>query len=461
MRARGLIAIAVALTLAPWSASATTNPGQSSPVTDSYYPSHEDAGVDVLSYDLSLRWAPRNRVLRGTATVRARATVDESTLKLALSKLLTVTSVTVDDCAVATTHAGNDLIVPGPFGKNSTHTLVIRYQGSPGPVKAPTQRADVRKTGWHTTRSGAVWTMQEPFGAFTWYPVNDTPSDKAMYHVRIDVPHRWVGLFNGPIASSRVSHGRRITQFAPAHPIASYVTTIAIGPYRRVSTAAYDGTPVVVWIPRSHPEYATRLNKTAADYRWLRKQLGQYPFDQVGIVVVHAQSAMETPGLITLGDRQLRLSKQKLRAVVEHELSHAWFGDTATPTDWKDLWLNEGFAMYYQAKFESRRGWTTWHKQVKTWNDWDQYLRTEYGPPGAYNHDSFASLNVYWCAARMLDKLATKVGRDAFPRLARRWIAAHRDTNVSRDSFLQWWSAQTGQDLTTFLTTWLTATTSP
>ena len=25
--------------------------------------------------------------------------------------------------------------------------------------------------------------MQEPYGAFTWYPVNDQPSDKALYDI--------------------------------------------------------------------------------------------------------------------------------------------------------------------------------------------------------------------------------------------------------------------------------------
>ena len=45
--------------------------------------------------------------------------------------------------------------------------------------------------------------MQEPWGAFTWYPVNDHPSDKATYHVRLDVPKRWVGVSNGRLVAAR------------------------------------------------------------------------------------------------------------------------------------------------------------------------------------------------------------------------------------------------------------------
>ncbi|HET9674090.1 MAG TPA: M1 family aminopeptidase [Gaiellaceae bacterium] len=31
---------------------------------------------------------------------------------------------------------------------------------------------------------------------------------------------------------------------------------------------------------------------------------------------------------------------------VEHELSHMWFGDAVTLTQWPDIWLHEGFATF-------------------------------------------------------------------------------------------------------------------
>ena len=35
--------------------------------------------------------------------------------------------------------------------------------------------------------------MQEPYGAYTWYAVNDQPSDKALYDFTISVPAPWIG----------------------------------------------------------------------------------------------------------------------------------------------------------------------------------------------------------------------------------------------------------------------------
>lgn len=38
---------------------------------------------------------------------------------------------------------------------------------------------------------------------------------------------------------------------------------------------------------------------------------------------------------------------QMVARVVNHEISHMWFGNLVTPKWWEDLWLNEGFARYF------------------------------------------------------------------------------------------------------------------
>src|SRR4029077_14961496 len=43
--------------------------------------------------------------------------------------------------------------------------------------------------------------------------------------------------------------------------------------------------------------------------------------------------------------------------LVAHELAHMWFGDLVTAKDWSHLWVNEGFATYFQALFlETKSG---------------------------------------------------------------------------------------------------------
>ena len=211
--------------------------------------------------------------------------------------------------------------------------------------------------GWHTTRTGQVWAMQEPYGAFTWYPVNDHPSDKATYDVRLDVPRRWVGVSNGRMVSRSVSHGRTVTRFTSRDPMASYLATVAIGPYRRYAQTGPHGIPLTYWLPRDKPQYLAPLKATPATLRWLESRLGPYPFDRAGVVVTPSGSAMETQTMITFGADNYRFGSREVQQTVAHELAHAWYGDTVTPDDWSDVWMNEGMAMYVEAAYSTARGW--------------------------------------------------------------------------------------------------------
>ena len=47
-------------------------------------------------------------------------------------------------------------------------TLVVGYHGRPKPVKMPSRRSDFTEgIGMRAARDGSLWTMQEPYGAFT------------------------------------------------------------------------------------------------------------------------------------------------------------------------------------------------------------------------------------------------------------------------------------------------------
>ena len=446
---------------APAVAAPADDPAVSTPAEDPYYPAKGDPSVDALHYGLRLHWAPRQRVLTGRAEIRFRAPVDESRIQLDLGKQLVVRRVSVDGARTPFTHRGKDLVVEtGPLAAGSRHTLLVAYRGVPKPVAAPTTRSDVHRLGWTTTARGEVWTMQEPFGAFTWYPVNDHPSDKAFYDVRISAPRGMVGIFNGRMAGRRTADGRTVTRWNLDSPAASYLTTIAIGDYVRYRDRGPRGLPITYWLPRRDQRALPELRRSPRLIRWLEARLGPFPFDRVGAVMVPGWGAMETQTLVTMGSRIIA-DRRDFRAVLLHEYAHQWYGDLVTPDNWPDLWMNEAFAMYLQFRWEVSRGWVTMEEVRDLLTDLDPSLRKEDGPPGAYDRTKFAELCVYYCGALMLDRMNTVLGPDLFDQVLREWPQQFPLQSVDRNDYIAWLSARTGRDMGPFMTEWLTSPTTP
>ncbi len=440
----------------------------SSPRGDSYYPAQGDPGVDTLHYGLHLTWLRASRTLVGKATIVFRATRSADSFRLDLGEPLRVTSLQVAPAdgsrpaaRVPYTRPGNDLVVKTRVQADHRYRLSVAYRGTPAPVKAPSTRSDMPRVGWHTNRDGQVWTMQEPFGSFTWYPSNDHPSDKAFYDVTVDAPGNWVGVSNGAMTHRETKDGRTVTRFHNSDPMASYLTTIAIGPYRRYQQTGPRGLPMTYWVPRTRPQLVKPLLQTPAALRWLENRLGRYPFDRVGVVVTPSDSAMETQTMITMGAAGYEFGNRDVRRTIVHELAHAWYGDTVTPSDWRDLWMNEGMATYLDTRWAVAQGWTTWRQWQRQWKNEDGLWRQVYGPPGQFHRHQFAAINVYYCPALMWDRLRLKVGTAEFDRLVRRWVQEHRNTNQSRATLVRWWEQKTGEELSVFFRRWLMSEKSP
>ncbi len=441
---------------------AAYDPAVSAPREDPNYPEKGDPSVDALHYGLRLQWSARTRVLTGVARIYFRVPVAEDRVQLDLGDPLRVRSVRLDGVATEFSHPGKDLVVEtGPLAADSRHTLVVSYRGTPRPVDVPTTRSDTRTAGWTTTKRGEVWTMQEPFGAYSWYPVNDHPSDKAFYDARIVAPRGMVGVFNGKLVARRqASDGRTVTRWHLASPAASYLTTIAIGDYVRYRDRGPHGLPITYWLPRRDQRALPELRRTPELIRWLERHLGRFPFDRIGAVVVPDSSAMETQTLVTVG-RRLMSDRFLFRSVLLHEYAHQWYGDSVTPDSWPDLWLNESFAFYTELRWQVSRGWTTMADVRAFLQSKDADLRAKDGPPGAYYPDHFAEQCVYLCGALMLDRLSLRLGPALFAQVWREWPQTHRNASVDRTDYVAWLNERTGQDLGPFMTEWLTSPTTP
>jgi aminopeptidase N len=424
---------------------------ESTPVEDSVYPNVGDPGIDTLHYGLDLTWDPEASELTGIATVAFRAALTAPEFRLDFGEPLEVTSATLDGVEVTTQHNGNNLLVAAPMVEDRKYLLVVEYAGTPEPTPAPTTRSDFSTTGWTITDTGEVWTMQEPYGAYTWYPVNDQPADKALYDFTITAPSPLVGVANGRLTSTVELNDSTITQWHLDSPASSYLVTIAIGDFEKTEDETESGVPITYWTPRGDPNALERMRFTPEAIAWLEEKLGPYPFSTLGAVVVDSQSAMETQTMVTYGNTGYTLSDE----VILHELCHQWYGDLVSPADWRDVWMNEGMTMYLQGQFQADQSGRSINSIMNQWALQESGDRKAAGPPGDYDPRKFGSVNIYFGPALMWHELRHMIGDKAFWAMVQKWPRVHAGGNATREQFLAWVEEETGEELTSFFDAWL------
>ena len=129
---------------------------------------------------------------------------------------------------------------------------------------------------------GAAWTMQEPFGAYTWYAVNDQPSDKALYDFTLArARRRGSGVANGELTEPRGGGRPDRHRVAPRRAASSYLVTVAFGDYTLTpDTTSASGVPITYWVPSDEPDQSRRpaASTPPEALDWVEEKLGPYPF---------------------------------------------------------------------------------------------------------------------------------------------------------------------------------------
>jgi aminopeptidase N len=435
---------------------ASAAPGRFSPgapgAGDSYFPDMGNGGYDVSHYDIRLAFDPTTKAITATTTVTARATQDLSRFDLDFQGPLTISGLSVDGRSAAYSRGGAQELVITPrdgLRKGRTFTVSVSYAGVPRKIDDPA----LGVSGWVATADGAV-ALNQPIGAATYYPVNDTPTDKATYTQTVTVPRGLTVLANGEPGRTTTRDGRTTYRWHMDRPMASELAMIAIGDYHITRTVTGERLPNITAIGASidtQPGQGAVLNQTTAQViGWESSVYGRYPFGSTGGILadVGVGYALETQSR-PVYDQSTSDVEGDLLA---HELGHQWFGDSLTPVRWSDIWLNEGFATYsewlYQEKFNGIPVRQTFARAYANEKDWSGKV----ADPG---RDHIFDDLVYTRGALTLQALRTTIGDAAFLRLLTLWPSTYRHGNVSTQTFVRFVERLTNRDLDAFFHTWL------
>ncbi|YAL82728.1 M1 family aminopeptidase [Dermacoccaceae bacterium W4C1] len=437
---------------------------RSTPVEDRYYPQHGEPYLDTLHYGLELDWKPSQKVLTGTAKITFRLTSAQKQVRFDMSDALKVTSASINGRTLSTSRPGTDQLQFSGDGlaADRQYVLTVRYSGTPTTVPMPSSRADSSDgNGLHITSDNQLWTMQEPHGALTWYPVNDHPSDKAFYDATLVSREGQQGVFNGVLTQRSTVGGVTTSRFRLDQPAASYLTTLAYGPYELQRAKLNDGKPALYWYTAEDKDslVVQSLQETPEIIGYLETLLGPYPYASVGAVAVPADSAMETQTMVTFGT-QNRYEFPSVEGTLAHEYAHQWLGNKVSPQHWDEVWLNEGLTMFVQVHYMAHRGYQPADVSFEQIRPEEASSRSEAGPPGAYDKGAFAENNVYFSGALMLDAMAKAYGQKFWAGL-KSWTTATPSGTVTRQDFIRHFSKAVGVDIGPWVTSWLTDKTTP
>ena len=270
-----LAASALVLVTAGPAAAVNFSPGGSGS-GDPYVPQAGNGGYDVSHYSLSLGYEPGTKQLTGTVVITATATQNLSRFDLDL-RGFTISQLKVNETTAAFERAGEQELVVTPrngLRAGDPFTVSVTYAGIPQVVTDP----DGSIEGWVPTDDGA-FVVGEPQGSPGWYPVNDSPQDKATFDFAVTVPEGLTVMANGVLVSSTSTGGRTTWVWRESDPMAPYLATATLGRFD-LAVSQVGSIPSYVAIDPTLPA-GNVFRKLPQIVQFYESIYGPYPFNAV------------------------------------------------------------------------------------------------------------------------------------------------------------------------------------
>jgi len=406
--------------------------------------------IDVTSYTLTMTIDFDAQRIVARCDVGIRSTVDGLS-SFALDFVgLTATNVREDFQRSVGFDVGSGVIAitpSSPLAAGEERVFAISYNGSPQ-----------KGMYFRSTNNGICYTFTEPEDARHWFPCRDNPADKAnWYRAHITAPSAYKVAGNGTLESViNNGDGTSTSHYHMAQPVSTYLISLAVSDFDTFSQSASGGLPMTHYVYPSHYDRAVfDWANVPAMMDFYSDVYMPYPFDSYGMAMAPMGGAMEHQTMTTMG-QGLVSGNRHWEPIVAHELAHHWWGDMVTCRTWADIWLNEGFATYFDALFtEDFYGNFAFQAQMGD-NRQTYFNREPYeGRFPIYDPEYMWGVTVYEKGAWILHMLRHVLGTEVWQEAVRVYGAQHLYGTAITADLIAVFEEVSGADLDWFFNQWV------
>jgi len=416
--------------------------------------------IDVQHYKFELTIADNTDTIKGTATISVKFLKHTRSIPLDLGsinssgKSMQVINVTVGGKITSFEHSNDKLQVQLPViaKAGDSQIVIIQYKGVPADGLIISKNLFNKRTFF-----GDNW----PNRAHCWLPCNDIPADKASLEFIITAPAHYSIVSNGIQTEQRLlNDSLKLTHWKEDVLLPTKVMVIGAADFA-VSDAGYAGTiPVTSWIYNEDKEQGFHDYAKAKDIlKYFSTYIGPYGYKKLANVQSKTIfGGMENAGAIFYFEGSVS-GNGRVEDLLAHEIAHQWFGDMVTETNFKHLWLSEGFATYLTDVYiESVYGTDSLrHRLIGERNKVIAFAEKSNAPVVDTTSDYMQLLNAssYQKGAWILHMLRNMVGDAVFKNIIREQYKKFAGKNASSEDFIATAEKVSHKKLQSFFKQWL------
>lgn len=311
---------------------------------------------------------------------------------------------------------------------------------------------------------GVVWAG---YGTERWLPTLRDSAQRGTLVSRWTVPSSMTVVASGRRLPVRVVEGKSVHEFRVETPTPPFLFAFAAG---ALTEARLDSNGVGLRaLGPAGVDLSPVLDATDRRLRLLTELLGApVPGSEYAQVFVEGDEAQEAAGfsLQSIDVVTELKAKPEEEWAITHELAHQWFGWRVPCRDFRDFWLNEGFATFLvgvvkerlwgKSAFEAeRKGWRERSDRVhQKGKDAPLSLSGPGGPARSIPDDQLQARGVtYFRGALTLERLRSELGEEVFWRGVQQFIRERDGKGATSDDLRRALESASGRELRAFFET--------